>query len=87
MCEWLCRAELLQDNPRSAIEALEEAVRTLDANKAVNGDPSRLWITLAKLLEKHESMDATRRVYERVCDAHEYPFKHMDDLARSRCSR
>ena len=90
--EWLRRAEMymgMDDETGGvgmAAAALEEAVRAVDAGKAVNGFPSELWMRLAKLHEDAGDAQAAMEVYGRVCTGRCYAFKHVEDLADCYCS-
>ena len=78
--EWLKRSELYvaQNQPQLAAAALEEALKTVQARKAVNGMPSQLVLKLAKLYDT----DKARDLYDRICNQHVYVFKDVDDLAQ-----
>ena len=80
--EWLRRAELYtaQKQSQLAVAALEEALTTVQANKAVNGMPSQLVLELAKLYNK--DVDKARDLYDRICNQYTYVFKQVDDLAQ-----
>jgi pre-mRNA-splicing factor SYF1 len=81
--EWLRRAELYtaQNQTQQAVAALEEALTTVQANKAVNGMPSQLVLQLAKLYY-NDDVDKARDLYDRICNQYTYVFKQVDDLAQ-----
>jgi len=79
--EWLRRSELYvktQHQTELAAAALEEALQTVQARKAVNGMPSQLVLELAKLYDTEKARD----LYDRICNQHSYVFKEVDDLAQ-----
>jgi pre-mRNA-splicing factor SYF1 len=84
--EWLHRSELYRkqrDQTQLAIAALQEALDTVDAYKAVNGMPSQIVLQLASLYEKEQhDVDKARELYNRICNQHVFAFKHVDDLAQ-----
>lgn len=92
--EWLRRSELYLKKSSSgpnislATDALEEAIKKVNPRKAINGNPSQIWITLATIHEEHISVESARNVFDRVClcgsveDVEGYNFKHVDDLAQ-----
>ena len=78
--EWLRRSELYaaQEQSELAAAALEEALITVQARKAVNGMPSQLVLKLAKLYDTEKARD----LFDRICNQHAYVFKEVDDLAQ-----
>ena len=85
--EWLHRAEIYQKLQRSnshqeAVVALEDGCLSVNANHAVNGNPSSLWISLAKLHEDVGDKESVRQVFRRVCIDRCYKFKATDDWAQ-----
>jgi len=80
--EWINRSKLYakQGEPIMAASALEEALTTVQANRANNGSPSSLVTELVKLYE-NRSIDKAREFLQRICQEHEYAFKSADDLA------
>jgi pre-mRNA-splicing factor SYF1 len=82
--EWLERAKLYQsvNQPGQATATLEEALRTVVANKAVHGRPSELVAALSNLYETvRNDAAAARSMLERICVHHGYAFAKTDDLA------
>jgi pre-mRNA-splicing factor SYF1 len=82
--EWIKRSKLFLKNeqPEQAAAALEEALRTVMARRAVGGSPSQLVIELVKVYEENcGSVDKARDVFDRVCTNLIYEFRHVDDLA------
>jgi pre-mRNA-splicing factor SYF1 len=81
--EWLRRSELhvKQQQSQLATAALEEALETVQARKAVNGMPSQLVLELAKLYGK-DGITKARDLFDRICNQHVYVFKEVDDLAQ-----
>ncbi|GKY97340.1 hypothetical protein MPSEU_000692400 [Mayamaea pseudoterrestris] len=84
--EWLTRAQLYldQNQPNQACHTLEEALKTVDATRAVNGSPSQIVIKLAEAYEhnyEHEGASMARDLFDRICNQHVYAFRNADDLA------
>jgi len=83
--EWTKRSTLYLKlgQTRQAIDALEEAFRSVKASRSVNGAPSVLWTSLAIIYEeKEKDFAAARRIYHRACRDGEYAFRDTDDLAQ-----
>ena len=78
--EWLKRAKLLGDG-RQATEALEEALRVVHANQAINGNPTQLVYQLLTLYETTATIDQARDLMDRICNGAAYRFRSADDLA------
>lgn len=79
--EWHRRAKLFADNPARQILTYTEAVRTVDAFKAV-GKPHTLWIAFAHLYERHKDLVNARVVFEKAVQVN---YKAVDDLASVWC--
>jgi pre-mRNA-splicing factor SYF1 len=82
--EWLKRAKLFQQKkqPELAAAALEEALQTVHARRAVLGNPSQIVIQLSTLYEQGcKDISKARDLFDRICEQHVYEFKFTDDLA------
>jgi pre-mRNA-splicing factor SYF1 len=82
--EWLKRSRLYNETeqPEQAAAALEEALKTVMARRAVGGMPSQLAIQLAKVYEEDcKDLVRARDVFDRICNQHVYEFRNVDDLA------
>jgi pre-mRNA-splicing factor SYF1 len=82
--EWLKRARLYKENDQlsQAAVALEDALQTVHARRAVGGSPSQIVLDLVQLYEG-ELKDVTkaRDLLDRICNQWVYEFKTTDDLA------
>ena len=80
--EWLIRAELYEKDGQTdmAVATLEESLRKVHANKAVNGSPSQLVLKLSELYENRDTEKA-RNLFRRICMGLEYRFRNVEDLA------
>jgi pre-mRNA-splicing factor SYF1 len=82
--EWVKRARLYKqsEQPEQAAAALEEALKTVMARRAVGGMPSQLAIQLATVYEEDcKDLVRARDVFDRICNQHVYEFRNVDDLA------
>ncbi|ERM94339.1 pre-mRNA-splicing factor SYF1 isoform X1 [Amborella trichopoda] len=79
--EWHNRAKLFKDNPTRQILTFTEAVRTVDPMKAV-GKPHTLWVSFARLYEKHNDLANARVIFEKAVQV---SYKALDDLASVWC--
>eukprot|EP00192_Tetraselmis_astigmatica_P009541 CAMPEP_0117678744 /NCGR_PEP_ID=MMETSP0804-20121206/17458_1 /TAXON_ID=1074897 /ORGANISM="Tetraselmis astigmatica, Strain CCMP880" /LENGTH=902 /DNA_ID=CAMNT_0005488147 /DNA_START=252 /DNA_END=2960 /DNA_ORIENTATION=+ len=79
--EWHKRAKLFGGNPTKQILTYTEAVKTVDADKAV-GKPHTLWAAFAKFYEKHGDLKNARIIFEKGCEVR---YKYVDDLASLWC--
>ncbi|PSC72105.1 Pre-mRNA-splicing factor SYF1 [Micractinium conductrix] len=79
--EWHKRAKLFNANPTKQILCYTEAVKTVDADKAV-GKPHTLWVAFAKLYERHGDLPNARVIFEKAVQAR---YKFVDDLATVWC--
>ncbi|ERM95970.1 pre-mRNA-splicing factor SYF1 isoform X1 [Amborella trichopoda] len=79
--EWHNRAKLFKDKPTRQILTFTEAVRTVDPMKAV-GKPHTLWVSFARLYEKHNDLANTRVIFEKAVQVN---YKALDDLASVWC--
>ena len=90
--EWIKRRDLFLNmegdagGPIPATKALEDAVKTVQSRKAVNGFPSEIWLALANLYEENSDLEGSRKTYGRVCTEREYDFSDVDDLAKCYCA-
>ncbi|EED93449.1 predicted protein [Thalassiosira pseudonana CCMP1335] len=83
--EWIKRSQLYLDlgEVDMAASALEEALKSVNSGKAVNGSPSTIVLTLIDVHEnKQKDLEAARNVLERICYNNEYTFTDTDDLAQ-----
>ena len=84
--EWLKRAELYLNLNQTlqALSSLEESVKAVAANQAINGSPAELYKALAKIYEVNmRNVEKSRSVFERVCcELPEYRFREPDELAQ-----
>lgn len=82
--EWLKRARLYKENEQvhPAASALEEALQTVKARRAVGGNPNQLVLQLVKIYEQDcKDLPKARNLLDRVCNQWVYEFKNVDDLA------
>ncbi|XP_024384058.1 uncharacterized protein [Physcomitrium patens] len=75
--EWHKRVKLFANNPSKQVLTFTEAVRTVDAMKAV-GRPHTLWVAFAKLYESHADVVNARVIFEKAVMVN---YKAVDDLA------
>ena len=75
--EWDKRAKLFLNDPAKQITVYTEAVKTVDPKSAV-GNPHSLWISFARVYEKHDDLENARIVFDK---ATEYPYLYLDNLA------
>ena len=80
---WVERADLyleleLHDQ---AIAALQEALKTVDANRAGNGTPCEIVIKLVSIYEELNRLDDAQSLLDRICRNLEYKFQKSFDLA------
>ena len=78
--EWLKRVDLMK-TPTEVIECFTEALKTIDADKAV-GKLSEVWIQFAKYYEKAQQLDDARAILNRATTIH---YKSVDELADVWC--
>lgn len=79
--EWHKRVKLFEGNPTRQILTYTEAVKTVDADKAV-GKPHTLWVAFAKFYERHGDVVNARVIFDK---ATQVALKYMDDLATVWC--
>ncbi|DBA80302.1 TPA: hypothetical protein ACH3X2_007432 [Trebouxia sp. C0005] len=79
--EWHKRVKLFEGNPTRQILTYTEAVKTVDAEKAV-GKPHTLWVAFAKFYERHGDVANARVIFDK---ATQVELKYMDDLATVWC--
>ncbi|KAL3151001.1 hypothetical protein ABBQ38_012874 [Trebouxia sp. C0009 RCD-2024] len=79
--EWHKRVKLFEGNPTRQILTYTEAVKTVNADKAV-GKPHTLWIAFAKFYERHGDIANARVIFDK---ATQVELKYMDDLATVWC--
>lgn len=79
--EWHKRAKLFAANPTKQILCYTEAVKTVDPDKAT-GKPHSLWVSFAKLYERHGDLPNARIIFEKAVQAR---YKFVDDLATVWC--
>lgn len=79
--EWHKRVKLFAGNPTKQVLTYTEAVRTVDAAKAV-GKPHTLWVAFAKLYESHADVVNARVIFEKAVMVN---YKAVDDLASVWC--
>lgn len=63
--EWHKRVKLFEGNPTRQILTYTEAVKTVDAEKAI-GKPHTLWTAFAKFYERHKDVANTRIIFEKA---------------------
>ncbi|KAK9815714.1 hypothetical protein WJX72_008451 [[Myrmecia] bisecta] len=79
--EWHKRVKLFDGQPMKQILTYTEAVKTVDAEKAV-GKLHTLWTAFARFYERHEDIANARVIFEK---ATQVAFKYVDDLATVWC--
>ena len=65
---------------QQAAQVLEEALRTVNATHAINGNPSELVARLVSIYEGF-NVDKARDLLDRICKESVYRFRNSDDLA------
>ncbi|KAK3015443.1 hypothetical protein RJ639_007775 [Escallonia herrerae] len=79
--QWHRRVKLFEGNPTKQILTYTEAVRTVDAMKAV-GKPHTLWVAFAKLYEDHKDVDNARVIFDKAVQVN---YKAVDNLVSVWC--
>ncbi|CAD6184560.1 unnamed protein product [Caenorhabditis auriculariae] len=82
VAEWLNRVEIFENDYEKQVETFKEAVKAVDPRLQV-GKARDLWISFAKVYEKHEELDETRKVFETAVKA---PFASVSELANVWCA-
>uniref|UniRef100_A0A7S2S6V0 Pre-mRNA-splicing factor SYF1 n=1 Tax=Mucochytrium quahogii TaxID=96639 RepID=A0A7S2S6V0_9STRA len=82
--EWENRAKLFLDRGdlASVVNTYKTAIDTVNPANAV-GEPSKLWVSLAKVYEDNADLDEARSVLEKAIES---PFKEADDLVNIYCA-
>ncbi|CAG9461233.1 unnamed protein product [Pedinophyceae sp. YPF-701] len=81
VAEWHKRAKIFSDRPAKQIQAYTEALRTVEAAKAL-GKPHTLWVAFATFYEKNGDVDNARVIFEKATQAE---LLYADDYASVWC--
>ncbi|KAG2647145.1 pre-mRNA-splicing factor SYF1-like [Panicum virgatum] len=79
--EWHRRVKLFEKDPARQVATYVEAVKTVDPMKAV-GKPHTLWVSFAKMYEKHNRLDSAEDIFKRATQVN---YKAVDHLASIWC--
>ena len=75
------RVKLFEKDPARQVATYVEAVKTVDPMKAV-GKPHTLWVSFAKMYEKHNRLDSAEDIFKRATQVN---YKAVDHLASIWC--
>jgi pre-mRNA-splicing factor SYF1 len=79
--EWLQRVEMCQGDVEATLETFTEALKTIDAEKAI-GKFSSVWIEFAQFYERHQELENANIVYHK---ATQQVFKSVEELSACYC--